>query len=1158
MIPSTSPANAYIFPEYILPRLESLTLRASTKPSPLVRATYASCLAALAESASRFLDVVQALRDEGALPPAENEMEAQSAYAYRKLYDDARVDLVRFFESETKAFLTDTDANVRRAFLSSVSSLCVFFGTAKANDVILSHLNTYLNDKDWKLKSAFFETIVGVAVYVGGTNLEEFILPLMIQALSDSEECVVEKVLRSLATMASMGLFQRSRLWALIDLLACFTMHPNTWIREAAAQFVSCATKYLSVADRECIVKPLIKPYLRVVPATFAEIDLLDALKKPLPRKVLDLARTWAGKTDKGTFWKSVQQRLPAFFLEDKMPTIPAEELRPNALSRLTKNEEDSQWVNKLRNAGMSTEDDIKFMALSAYIWRATQRSSRETPIIPKIPYDEKIVLADAKVEVQTVFFEQHIEATQQIKSAEKEKSTSRLQTIADALDEASKPLEGRDHHRPSSSSLRGSELDDVSGRTASIRSSVTWAPPTRLENTLHGRVTGGSVDTNDTSSILSSDEGLTNPKHNHTLSRKGSAMTLMQRNPAKTKAIAEISTSETTALGEVEVAHKSQTTANTSRAKPGPGSGPTGQVRPREAHSYAGRDPDVLKHLDGHHLRAGSPSSIDLGRKVTAFHARRSPPGTSNTPQTNHAHPMGTLVTMFGEHQGPVRRVAVSPDHRFFITGSDDGTVRIWDCSRLERNLAHRSKQVYKHGNNVKITSLCFVENTHCFVSTADDGSVHVVRVEITETAQGSLKYGALRTIRVWQLPDPEAHVVWCEHFKFDGQSIIMLATNTSQIFAVDLNTMTIVYVLDNPVRHGTPTCFCLDSKRHWLLVGTTNGILDLWDLRFRMRLRSWGFRGASPVKRILLHSVTRTTRANQQAQQEPAPTLICIAGGTGTSDITIWYLDKATCDLAFHSTPVGVETIPPASSLAQNTLPSRSPINQTFTLEDIDAMSPTAFHKRMSTSTMSATPASAVDVCALAVGLPLLINDSIELPNTTRKSDPYLISAGPDRRIRYWNLSSPAKSKVVSGLASDEVQPQFVAIEPTSMSAATLWEERRKWKPIENVDGSVLKTGFSSILPAAPAEGDGGGEQRKANVGSRRSEGSGVGRQAVAANGEQAKQGKKIVTPAITEHQQQLLRTHLDEILDVAILEWPMRMVVSVDRCGMVYVFA
>jgi len=282
----------------------------------------------------------------------------------------------------------------------------------------------------------------------------------------------------------------------------------------------------------------------------------------------------------------------------------------------------------------------------------------------------------------------------------------------------------------------------------------------------------------------------------------------------------------------------------------------------------------------------------------------------------------------------------------------------------------------------------------------------------------------------------------------------------------------------------------------------------------------------------------------------------LICIAGGTGTSDITIWNLDKATCDLAFHSSPVSVETVPPASAVAQHTPPSRSPINQTFTLEDIDVMSPAAFHKRMSVTSISATPSSAADVCAIAVGLPLSINDAIDLPNTTRKSDPYLISAGPDRRIRYWNLSSPAKSKVVSGLAADEVQPQFVAIEPTSMSAATLWEERRKWKPIENVDGSVPRTNSSSILASTPSESTGGGEQRKANVGSRRSEGGGG--KVAAANGEQAKQAKKIVTPAITEHQQQLLRTHLDAILDVAILEWPMRMVVSVDRSGMVYVFA
>lgn len=48
----------------------------------------------------------------------------------------------------------------------------------------------------------------------------------------DPEELVVEKVLRSLASMAGIGLFQRSKTWELIDIIARFTMHPNLWIRQ--------------------------------------------------------------------------------------------------------------------------------------------------------------------------------------------------------------------------------------------------------------------------------------------------------------------------------------------------------------------------------------------------------------------------------------------------------------------------------------------------------------------------------------------------------------------------------------------------------------------------------------------------------------------------------------------------------------------------------------------------------------------------------------------------------------------------------------------------------------------------------------------------------------------------------------------------------------
>ena len=195
--------------------------------------------------------MLQALRADGSVPSVDPEAEdgAATDLTYQNSFDVAKQDLLEHFETHTKALLTDSDASVRRAFLGSVSSLCVFFGSSKANDVILSHLNTYLNDKDWILKCAFFQTIVGVATFVGGTSLEEFILPLMIQALTDPEEFVVEKVLSSFASMAELGLFQQSKTWEMVDIVARFMMHPNIWIREAAAHFVSASTRYLSTAE---------------------------------------------------------------------------------------------------------------------------------------------------------------------------------------------------------------------------------------------------------------------------------------------------------------------------------------------------------------------------------------------------------------------------------------------------------------------------------------------------------------------------------------------------------------------------------------------------------------------------------------------------------------------------------------------------------------------------------------------------------------------------------------------------------------------------------------------------------------------------------------------------------------------------------------------
>jgi hypothetical protein len=72
---------------------------------------------------------------------------------------------------------------------------------------------------------------------------------------------------------------------------------------------------------------------------------------------------------------------------------------------------------------------------------------------------------------------------------------------------------------------------------------------------------------------------------------------------------------------------------------------------------------------------------------------------------------PSGVLVAHLHEHAAPINEVQVSADNLFFTSCSDDGTVKIWDCQRLEKNVTNRSRLTYSsQGTN----PCCF--NAHTF----------------------------------------------------------------------------------------------------------------------------------------------------------------------------------------------------------------------------------------------------------------------------------------------------------------------------------------------------------------------------------------------------------------------------------------------------------
>jgi phosphoinositide-3-kinase regulatory subunit 4 len=845
LVTVVSPVNSFLFTQYIFPRLQVFVKTRGFTEHSLVRATYAACLAGLADTASRFLDVMQALKAEGTLPSSDKGVDgdADDYIGNGDAYDSIRLEMLDQFEGQTKVFLTDTDTAVRRAFLTSVPSLCVFFGETMASDVILSHLNTYLNDPDWLLKCAFFKTIVSVAVYIGGANLEEYLLPLMLQALTDPQEFVVEQSLRSMASMAEMGLLQRAKTWELIDTVARFQMHPNMWVKEAAAHFVSAATIYLSMADVRILVAPLVQPYLKVPIGTLAESELLDALKKPLPRTVLDLALQWAGKVEQSVFWKPAREsrQLSSNVTSQMPPQSSVAGLGPKSLAKVPRTDEDEQWLGRLHNAGMRSEDEMKLLAFREFIWRAARRTKRDGDQNEHGLYEQIVSLTKLKINPQTVIFSDNVKTYE-------EHVDYQNRTIAEAIEEASGASKGL----------------PINGTSAADTQSIDGRSDTGIpiaQRTLSGlrTKTSGSLSSSPSSGI-----GLLGRDVERALRPKGAAAGLLGGGDLRNKATAEVRTDDITAAGRLNspVSPTRRASPTVEQAERRRSAKPPAT---RASHNYTGHDPTVLKLLDAVYVDNFPIDVADFGPFVQSKTGVIS--SNSNQQGTGPWRPQGQLVAVLGEHTAAITRIIIAPSHSFFLTGSNDGSIKVWDSARLERNVTHRSRQTYRLAAGVKVTSLCFVDGTHSFICCGSDGSVHAVRVNVSES-NNTTQYGKLRVVKEWQIPtsNPGEHAVWSEHYRSDGASTLILATNLGRIIAVDLKYMSIIFDLRNPAHHGTPTSFCIGRRRDWMLVGTSHGVLDLWDMRFHVRVRSWTFsKPAQPDQR------SKSSQTAAQATQHP-----------------------------------------------------------------------------------------------------------------------------------------------------------------------------------------------------------------------------------------------------------------------------------------------
>ncbi|KAJ1735060.1 Serine/threonine-protein kinase [Coemansia biformis] len=203
--------------------------------------------------------------------------------------------------------------------------------------------------------------------------------------------------------------------------------------------------------------------------------------------------------------------------------------------------------------------------------------------------------------------------------------------------------------------------------------------------------------------------------------------------------------------------------------------------------------------------------------------------PATARKQKLDGWRPRGTLAAEVAEHNDAVTCV-VAAKGSLFVTGSDDGTVRVFDGGVVRKTAVCRSRAKSFQGG--RITGLVYHEAVDCLASSSDNGTIHVLRA----SADAGSGEGSLKSLATTTLPAGE-HAVALGLAKNAEGAVLVASTSRSRVLFFGIVDLQLQEALVLPPTLGRPTCMASDGAT-LAVVGTAEGNLQLVDTRFRIEL--------------------------------------------------------------------------------------------------------------------------------------------------------------------------------------------------------------------------------------------------------------------------------------------------------------------------------
>ena len=264
--------------------------------------------------------------------------------------------------------------------------------------------------------------------------------------------------------------------------------------------------------------------------------------------------------------------------------------------------------------------------------------------------------------------------------------------------------------------------------------------------------------------------------------------------------------------------------------------------------------------------------------------------PTISDTQHTKITHsPRGTLVTALNENYPvAVTGMAVSSGPvPYMVTGSVQGQLKLWNIAEIASGEIHSSSLNYDLSST--ITSITMLDGYDAFCVSTKDGRISVLR-SLYQFDDNQLVFTALqpvRKIRIKQSSKRETFATCLKSVVTENTSILVALTNTSDVIIYDIRTMDLLQKIESPPSHGAVTSFCVSEKGSVLIIGTTKGVIDVWDLRFHVLISTWTFGDHTPISHL-------------EECEALGKNVIAVVGGFSGATLSIWNYCKIRCQQA------------------------------------------------------------------------------------------------------------------------------------------------------------------------------------------------------------------------------------------------------------------